>query len=377
MKVKSRITRTLVLGSLFAVLFVLIISFSVSRRENSGVKGVLVNDCRTSYDKLDNVKFLDCWRGVIARVGPEASAKDFVKWNHHFSVGGQHTQAHAFGGLLFSMLGKDGLRFCTPDFAFGCYHEFLGKAIGGLGFEVTPELNESCFRYNTNSALSCQHGIGHGLVALGGYEEVSLKKSLDMCRGLPHGDPIGGCNGGIFMEYFLRTMISTDGAPVREMREGKFDECASLDEVYKVACYYWQPQWWFSVVNTSIASHAEPKHTKVFGPLDPERSVVDGIQMGKWCSLIPSEFQEKCYRGIGNYTGVRVGYDPSRAIEFCKNVSRGQNKAFTWCIEDAANSFAVIPEYSKIAQKVCAPLKVGDDSKCLSGVRDLGVGSPE
>ena len=227
------------------------------------------------------------WQGRVVRVGPEAAYAEFAEAVLPLSLNEQHLNAHAFGGALFEASGLDGISTCDMRFNFGCYHEFLGRAIAKLGLAVVPELNDACMKDVEKSPLSCQHGIGHGIMAAQGYDEVALNKSLTICKDLPGSDTIGGCYGGVFMEYNMQTMLG-DQARVRPIHEGDpYYPCNTLDSAYLPACTFWSPQWWTVVGYT------------------------DSAKIGALCDGLDSTLVRDCYQGLGVETPSRAGFDPA------------------------------------------------------------------
>ena len=160
----------------------------------------------------------------------------------------QHARAHAFGAALYSAEGIDGLSVCDTQFSYGCFHEFIGSAIAEHGVSAARLLNERCIdALGYTDAGFCQHGVGHGLQTYYGYERHNLDEALALCASLPDNNTIGGCAGGIFMEYNMRTMLDTESGERRPVADALFEPCASLTGDGQEACAYWQPQWWHEV----------------------------------------------------------------------------------------------------------------------------------
>ncbi len=233
----------------------------------------------------------------------------------------QHVAAHTFGAALYAVEGTRGLAVCDAQFSFGCFHEFLGRAIADLGLASVGDLNDACREALGEQSLSCQHGIGHGLVAHVGYEDSELERSLRICRDLPFNDPIGGCYGGVFMEYNLRTML--EQAPLREGTD-LMQPCASLETEYARACYFWQPQWW---LQRTIAFEGKEKNsTEAFS------------EIGRHCKRAGDEtLQRSCFEGIGNIATEAADFDGARTAELCDAVS-SELLPRLYCRSIAANS---------------------------------------
>jgi hypothetical protein len=222
------------------------------------------------------------WEQAIKTDGGPAAYEEFADAVKDLSPQKQHSSAHDFGGALFKTKGVSGLSVCDSRFNFGCFHEFLGEAIATLGLGVVEQLNDSCFKDLGNNGLACQHGIGHGVMAYEGYTDSALDKALATCKSLPHNDPVGGCYGGVFMEYNLQTMLGED-ARLRPGIDHPYAPCDRLDSAYQAACVFWQPQWW----NISLRQ-TQSDTAKRFA------------QLGGWCTHWSGTLERKCFEGIGN-----------------------------------------------------------------------------
>ena len=284
------------------------------------------------------------WREQVRLVGGAHAYQSFRTWASNGDINQQHTLAHVMGGILYNMLGKEGLSVCDSSFSFGCFHEFLGRAIHEEGLSVVYELNDACFTNLGAQSLSCQHGIGHGVQTFFGYDDSALREALAQCDKLPFSDPIGGCYGGVFMEYNMRTMLSLDGVGPRDNTDPEYP-CSTLKDPYLPACYYWQPQWW---VATSDIPQMETYTV-----------------MGGRCMQAGTPYlEQKCFEGIGNISGQTVQYEPVRTIALCEASSLGDTEAELYCRADAANSYFVIPSARARASEVCEGLIDSDYEYC-------------
>lgn len=290
------------------------------------------------------------WVEYIEAVGPEEAYAALSELIAHESVPQQHAHAHFFGAALFDAVGVAGLPTCDSRYSFGCFHEFLGHAIRDLGLDVVAELNRGCHEALPHTFLSCQHGIGHGVYSYFGYDsEESLFKALEVCRGLPDADVIGGCYGGVFMEYNLRTMWGVS-AQMREPTEDIQYPCSAVDERFVPACVYWQPQWWTSVVRR-------------------ESPAADSVEVmrriGGYC--VASRNRKDCYEGIGNIILSESrdrGGQPSTVLAraLCAAAARSPADELR-CLSVAANHFGI--DVSKeSALEVCSALSGESRAYC-------------
>ena len=342
------------------LLFVSIV-YIFSTQENVTVEDTVKNITSIPYTPESTTKETQMfWKERIRAVGEHQAYGELKRAYQGKSADDQHFAAHLFGGELYQTKGIDGLSICDATFSYGCYHEFLGRAIAVDGLSVVPALNESCRQNLDSHALSCQHGIGHGLLTYAGYELEDLKEALSYCKDLPYNNSIGGCYGGVFMEYNMRTMLSVDGIPPREYGGATLEDaqvyepCTQLPSYASPACYYWQPQWWNSVLRVSTKNTTVERYEK----------------MGDLCDgLEGSAFRRLCFEGLGNIT-VLLTSDPQTAADFC-NAAASDTASETYCRADAANSFAAVPELSDSAHLVCEGLVGENNSYCLGYSKNI------
>lgn len=251
------------------------------------------------------------WEEYIATHGAQEAYATFSETIQSEAFGLQHEKAHIFGGALYAQEGMQGLVVCDSQFDYGCFHEFLGKAIAENGIDSLPDLNDTCITILGDNAGYCQHGIGHGIQSYYGYKEKDLIDSLALCDALPENDPVGGCAGGVFMEYNLRTMLGDE----RVIRDdtSMLAPCDSLTGWQQKSCYFWQPQWWYE----QFINEGDISIEELF------------VELGRRCDIVSDkDLRNFCYQGIGNLMQARGGdNDPV----FCDIVSEKQeNRALCW-----------------------------------------------
>lgn len=291
------------------------------------------------------------WEEQIRRGGGDAAYESFAHAVEDMSYAQRHEQAHAFGAALFKVEGTDGIAVCDDRFSFGCFHQFLGDAIHTLGLGSVIELNARCFDALEKSPLSCQHGVGHGVLSALGYDDDALQKALDTCAALPGTDPIGGCYGGVFMEYNVRTMLA-DEATAREYRGNPFAPCDTLGGAFTIACMYWQPQWW---MQTSVAGKTVREQFRA---------------MGDYCRTFSktNELERSCFEGLGNVVSMAADFNPDEARTLCEAAAKTARERLL-CLSIAANHFGL--DVSRdAAESVCEGLPDGEHTYCLAYARN-------
>jgi hypothetical protein len=295
------------------------------------------------------------WGAQIRRAGGEEAYEDFKQSVEGDDLDSQHSAAHIFGGALYKEEGIAGFAVCDNNFSYGCAHEFLGRAIAEHGIQSVGAFNQNCFdTFGEDGGLTCQHGIGHGVLSFYGYTFENLRQALAVCRDLPYADPIGGCHGGVFMEYNVRTVLGDEAEPRDLNSKDPYEPCNELDEDYKRPCIYWQPQWW---KQTDML--ADTSKTHMF------------TKMGEWCSglLGNAILTRTCYEGIGNIVMKESGFDPKSAAVLCDAASKQNTPGNVFCRAVAANHFKKNIDI-EAGYAVCDALKDTHLKYCRAYARD-------
>ncbi|TSC87237.1 MAG: Uncharacterized protein G01um10148_342 [Parcubacteria group bacterium Gr01-1014_8] len=298
------------------------------------------------------------WQHLIEKEGAENALTAFSVRVGSLSLNTQHQLAHSFGAALFQAEGIGGIFICDARYSFGCFHQFLGDAIQALGIERVPDLNTRCFDASSVSPISCTHGIGHGVLASLGYDDIALQKGLEICKGLPGTEPIGGCYGGIFMEYNVRTMLA-EQATVREYEGNVYAPCDSLAAEFVQGCIYWQPQWWLVTVLDGVSS--EKAYAK----------------MGSYCREFAKtpELLRACFEGLGNIVEDEAEYEPLQARRLCDAAGAGTLSS-VYCRSVGANHFGIDGGEDQ-AVLVCEDLQGDKRAYCMAYAKnEIGL-APE
>lgn len=304
-----------------------------------------------SVINYDNPRYSE-WAKLIDTLGVNRAYEKFKEINKKNDPGLAHTNAHNFGEVLYSKAGLDGVSVCDTEFAYGCYHTFLGSAIHFHGLEVVTGLNQKCIDNLGSQALACQHGIGHGLVSYLGYDLDFVNQSLQICKNLPANDPIGGCYGGVFMEYNFENMLVEEGKTRSYDKSDPLFPCDKLESSFTNSCYYWQPQWWAQVLDGDNNTRFK--------------------KISNFCeNLTVATNRDNCFIGIGNITGQLVNWDTAKAKQLCSFTSDPHFNLL--CIAGTAGSFWAEPTVREKAYEVCTFPKTDLTEKCIkqAGLRSL------
>lgn len=264
-----------------------------------------------------------------------------------------HIEAHKFGGALYETRGIAGIEVCDASFAYGCYHELTGRAISNHGESALPEANARCRK--SENFLSCQHGIGHGILSITGYKKDDLVSVLDTCASLADADKIGGCVGGVFMEYNLRTMLSIEEKEKSLLRtlpdENVYAPCDSLSKrTHREACYFWQPQLWIQ---------------KMFEQKDGYKTILQTVA-DRCVQLENTPDHNRCVEGLGNALVGEISHrnmqDTNTTSDICKYLPT-QSDQYR-CIVHAASAFVGNENGRAKAAALCESLSKEKEISC-------------
>ena len=281
---------------------------------------------------------VEYWRETIGEHGGVVAYKMFADTYSSFDYNQQHTYAHEFGEALYNIEGVPGVTVCDSRFGFGCYHSFFGFALLGNGLPIISELDEACIAVYGEKGLGCQHGIGHGVLAELGYDE--LTKSLEACRTLDWQGPIGGCTSGVFMEYNFSTM--SDVQDTRQPEAGdEYYPCTAVSEQFQEGCYFEQPAWWIA------------------------RSDHDYGWTGDLCEeLTGVSNKEACYRGAGNVIAGTNGYTIPEIQLACSEMPNEEGEML--CIEGATWIVSAQPQFEDVWRDLCEPFSGEYYDRCIA-----------
>lgn len=336
-KSKSILIFLLILAGLLIVVFL----FSIFRVRNVNTS---FSDKLIGSDKT-NSKDVKRWEDYMRDKGLDAAYEVFNDENSELRVGIQHANAHNFGKALYGVAKLEGISYCNSSFNFGCFHSYLGTAIHEQGLKIVTRLNQSCVDNLKSQSLGCQHGIGHGIMAYLGYEYEDLVESLEICESLPFNDPIGGCYGGAFMEYNFQTMLDTEGTTRQWENQKPFYPCDILSNDFRSPCYYWQSQWWATV----IGGETKDKYA----------------QMGEYCQGLKGDEMVQCFLGAGNIAGEFTNYNPLETVHLCKAMAFGNLETEILCRIGGAGSYLAVPRIKHLAPKLCDGLSSSNRLRCL------------
>ncbi len=227
------------------------------------------------------------WSDRIAASGGESAYQELAQATKAYSDDERHFAEHVFGEALYAHLGLSGLSLCDAEFSSGCYHSGFAKAIVEFGIEEGVKRAAALCAQKTNptARTTCEHGIGHGLLAYIGYEERDIALALEACDAIPQTEP--WCHGGVFMEYNLRTLLPD--MPTREVSAGFVEPCEKFSGRNLEACVFIQPIWWHVLEREKRPDDTAREHEKI--------ALLSAA--GAHCEEFSPPSLETCYRGFG------------------------------------------------------------------------------
>ena len=276
------------------------------------------------------------WADTVATQGGTAAYALFGDVYAYLGEAQQHTYAHVFGEALYKEEGIPGVAVCDARYGFGCYHSFFGWALVDNGLSILKDLDEACIAAYGPKGLGCQHGIGHGIIAELGYDE--LDRSLEACMLLDWQGPIGGCTSGVFMEYNFATMQQS---ATREPDErGMFYPCTAVGDRFREACYFELPAWW--------------------GALNDN----DYEAVGALCGQVTqTAYREACYRGAGNIIAGLQEYDLPQILAACELMP--DREGVMLCTEGAVWIVSNQPQFRDTWRSLCDSMEGEYYDRCI------------
>ncbi|MEK7628211.1 MAG: hypothetical protein AAB421_02195 [Patescibacteria group bacterium] len=256
------------------------------------------------------------WNEILQKQGAVAAHDTLLKIASQASDQDQHKLGHLFGKALYTTNGLAGFPICGVELNGGCVHEFVASAVHDQGVGVVQKLNSACqTRFTENDAITCQHGLGHGLITYFGYDTEALSKSLDACATITSKNHTKGCYGGAFMEYNLRTMRENTTRDYNSTQP--FSPCFDLAPIYQNSCFFWLQQLWFR-------TEYNEKHTEE-----------TFAEVGSLCQKLEPVFREACFSGVGYGGAPEAGLNSEKTHAFCRAASRGDAQDFADCWVEA------------------------------------------
>lgn len=225
---------------------------------------------------------------LIAQKGSLAAWKYLVDEKDNLYTTRVHDLAHLIGSKMYQDYDLESLKKCSVDFAFGCYHGALEEYIAIHGVTSLPDVITYCEKSHPQVALTCYHGVGHGLLSYYTYE---LPPALQECDTLLPEKNAPFCYRGVFMEF--GTAYVTKASASQPLWP-----CTNVDTRYKLACYNYQMTYL----------------TRIYGN--------DPVKIEHACMQAETQaFQKECLKGYGHLLGQMYLETPKTILPICQQMS--------------------------------------------------------
>lgn len=267
----------------------------------------------------------------IAETQGVRAAYDSLKANSPNPIE-SHDLAHFIGALAYNRQGLDGISVCDNQFAFGCFHGFLDKLIREGGEESLKVARQKCLaRYPRMQAISCLHGIGHGVYSLKG----GLNPALSLCDDFPQVEKLY-CYDGVFMEFFTGVMHNSQRPSTSEAEPWKL--CLDLDERYQTQCV----------------------RNQVFEILGRGKELSRTAQD---CLILPNSLKTFCAQSIG----LHIAQTPQPLTELCNKFPEPDDRYN--CFLSVARE--LVFQRKAGGEEVCASLSLLWRKQCQNALEEL------
>lgn len=275
-----------------------------------------------------------------------------------------HTIAHHLGEWVYGYTKnmEESFGYADPlTCGAGLYHGIFENYFSILKFEgVYPdqvEIKSLCTKVDSNfyslDMAHCHHGIGHGLLLLYDYDVVS---AVNRCNDFDFKQEQASCSNGVFMQNVLKNF---------ETGEGDFDKnnmqypCDQISSNFTSTCYIWQGPYILKQRNFEVySSFAEcdkinqefikycyygigaeletdaagkmelalqfcqagnpTYHKDCFRGMVMKTSMIYLDSGFGFCALVPEQFKEECYNGLGYWIKLRHLTEEEKMVDCLK-----------------------------------------------------------
>lgn len=240
-----------------------------------------------------------------------------------------HDFAHLIGSKMYIDLSLSAITKCDTSYAFGCYHGVVEEFIATKGVDTLTEVVDYCKKDQPQIALTCYHGMGHGLLT---YYKYKLVPALEKCDDLLSERDAPFCHRGVFMEFGseFQNKIS---------RNDPLWPCTTVDTIYKLTCYGYQ----MTYLSTLYAG--------------------DTQAIEKACLKAETlDYRNECLRGLGHLIGQQMIKSPEKAVKVCQKMNAASSDT---CIIAAAQEMVFQGESNtEINEILCKALSGTAKNDC-------------
>jgi hypothetical protein len=299
------------------------------------------------------------WVDLINDIGPSAAYAEFEQQLSYLNPSDGHEWGHLIGKALFATNGIGGLATCNGSFSFGCFHEVIAQGIRAGGLAAVTNVVDACGT-NARYVSECEHGTGHGIVSVLGYDLDDIKKAITACEDSFDGERSRSCVHGVFMEYNLRSTAGLGAIPRELTNDDWLYPCLDLTGDAQRVCVNRLPQWWVRSARLNQMSMDWPA---LFA------------ELGGRCRALPSELEDACFTGIGRATPFVTYAKPEQAVELC-SIADPRDEMVRKCASYGAYIFHLLRMDEK-TDAVCTALPASEKNACIDfAYRDESLPEP-
>lgn len=250
-----------------------------------------------------------------------------------------HEFAHMIGNAMYDKYGLEGMKSCSKEIIYGCYHGIAEKMLLKEGIHSIKKIESECINLyppDENGVPrdpGCIHGIGHGILS---WHNLDLKKALNDC------DLLGGlykgfCYNGVFMEL---AVSSTNPFP---KNSSKLKLCEKLTDDQQKICASYIPTLllkWNSLNVQDIVIVCKQGHNELI--------------------------RDRCLWAIGYRLAVGYTGNLESILSECKHIK--ETKWHDNCLIGAAQevSFQHYSNWEHVGEGLCASVLISDTrNRCI------------
>lgn len=313
--------------------------------QNIGISNKEIEQIKISKDFPKQVKL---YKKLIERVGPEQAQEDLFHSGLPFT-GQTHFLNHVVGDYLFEKFGVGGFIYCKGYFLSACEHQLILRAVGAFGEEVIPKIADQCRKAGPAVFSQCSHGIGHGLLPLVGYKNLTaaLKRCDNLAKSIPD-LPLFNCHDGVFMENIWG---AHEGGPSLDRWVKKEDSFYPCDdpvfaerEDYQLACWSNQPSLIYQLSKANIPAVAAK------------------------CNEIDQEKLKKmCFNGLARQINPVAQGNKEKTFELCHLLPK---ERVDDCISTNISAYFSVGD-RKLPFEICADSRILNKEDCYVSITGM------
>jgi len=273
--------------------------------------------------------FYDGSKAAVEEMEAAYTTDDYIKAECHQLTHVVGRTAYEKDGNLQKAY-ESGDNFCWSGF----YHGAIEQAISEQGADkVRDNAANICQAFADKQMYSfdhfnCVHGLGHGLMAVAGY---NLFDGLKYCDSTRTSWERESCYGGVFME---NVMVASrgDGTTAYLDPSRPLYPCTDVDTLYKQQCYLMQTSY--------ILQHNGYNFADAF----------------KWCAQADADFVSTCYQSAGRDASGSTNSDIVRTVANCRasvGITGDDDRAVRNCMLGAERDFVSYYHDDAKAKQLC------------------------